>query len=521
MKSYLKEPDELIKAVYVKIPQNAKVSFFSTLIFGFLTHLFFFTNHLINHDAVVRSIATENDIYILGRWFLKYASLFSSQLDLDIVTGTISIVTLAFTVSLTVMLFEIKKISSAVLISGLFVTFPTVTSVFLYRYTADAYMIALALATFAVYLTVRYKNGFLIGGVLLAFSIGIYQAYLAYAISLLGVYFLVTVLKDNFEVKELILKAVKFISFLILGTGIYFLLMKLVLYLNNASLSTYQGIDKIGQIDIYSLPSHIKESYLNFYGFYFNNTFLVNSSLTKILYLVVFILIFYFLLRIILKKNLLKKPIKMLIAVALVLFLPLLINIITILVPEGVHMLMLMSFVHTFVLLVILLELNSKFTFGSQNMILWYLGLITLLSVSYNYYLFDNKVYFRIYTQYENTYAFANRLVVRLQENDLLDNPVAIIGSINRVNYPSTKPNFKNVRVIGLVDIDYIAQSPRHIVRFVNDYIGVKIKQANPEQTEKIVNSPQFTNMPLYPAEDSIKVINGITVVKIDEYTDN
>ena len=97
--------------------------------------------------------------------------------------------------------FEIKNIAVGMLISGILVTFPVLTSTFAYVFTMDGYMLAIFLAVLSVYLASKKKLGFLIGGIALALSMGIYQAYLPIAI-LLCIYKVCIILLTDKEKKE-------------------------------------------------------------------------------------------------------------------------------------------------------------------------------------------------------------------------------------------------------------------------------------------------------------------------------
>ena len=47
--------------------------------------------------------------------------------------------------------------------------------------------------------------------------------------------------------------------------------------------------------------------------------------------------------------------------------------------------------------------------------------------------------------------------------------------------------------------------------------MGIKIKICTRDEYNKIVNSEEFKNMPIYPNNGSIKIINNIIVIKISD----
>ena len=54
---------------------------------------------------------------------------------------------------------------------------------------------------------------------------------------------------------------------------------------------------------------------------------------------------------------------------------------------------------------------------------------------------------------------------------------------------------------------------------FFDKYLGIKIKICTRDEYNKIVNSEEFKNMPIYPNNGSIKIINDIIVIKVSENT--
>lgn len=60
-------------------------------------------------------------------------------------------------------LFQIKHTGYAVLVGVLLISFPAMTSLFAYMFTAPYYMFAVLLMISAVYMTVKYSYGFFAG----------------------------------------------------------------------------------------------------------------------------------------------------------------------------------------------------------------------------------------------------------------------------------------------------------------------------------------------------------------------
>ena len=164
-----------------RISKSFWLAFLSACLIGTITHLYMFTNLLLNHDSATQ-LYTSNDVLSSGRWALEYLSVFSTCFQLPVVTGLISLLAIAVSAGLTVQVLELTHPVHIVLASALLVTFPSAAAIFSYLFTADAYFLCLMLNALAVYCTRNYRWGWLFGLPLLTAACGTYQAFICYAI---------------------------------------------------------------------------------------------------------------------------------------------------------------------------------------------------------------------------------------------------------------------------------------------------------------------------------------------------
>lgn len=117
-------------------------------------------------------------------------------------------------------------------------TYPSVACTFTYMYAADAYMLSMLLATIAVCCMVSgdWRKGVL-GSMALGFSMGIYQAYLSFALVLLCLWMLRLAL---LKIKTTLKTVVSILGYLALGGAVY--VAGLLIRLQGRELSSYQGI---------------------------------------------------------------------------------------------------------------------------------------------------------------------------------------------------------------------------------------------------------------------------------------
>lgn len=132
--------------------KEQKLAFWMTFCMTLIVHLYKFTNTLPNHDGMY-NVYTRQNMIGSGRWALQIACGFSSYYDLPWVTGILSCVFIALAVAVIVKLFHIQNPVLIFLAGGFLVSSPATTETFFFQFTADGYMIAMALAAAGVYLS--------------------------------------------------------------------------------------------------------------------------------------------------------------------------------------------------------------------------------------------------------------------------------------------------------------------------------------------------------------------------------
>ena len=106
-----------------RISASFWLAFLSTCLIGGITHLYLFTNLLLNHDSATQTY-TANNVLSSGRWALEFLSAFSARLQMPVVIGLISILALAVAAGLTVRVLELSHPVHIVLACALLATFP-------------------------------------------------------------------------------------------------------------------------------------------------------------------------------------------------------------------------------------------------------------------------------------------------------------------------------------------------------------------------------------------------------------
>ncbi len=508
---------EIINKLYNKIKAEWKVAFISAIIIGLITHIYIITNNYPNHDAINNTFSYQNGLH-LGRWFLQIACGISSYYTLPWIIGILAIIFIAITSVIIVELFNVKKKLNIILISGILVTFPSIASTFSYMYVADGYMLSLLLMTLAVLLAYKYKYGFLIGAILIALGLGIYQSYITITI-MLCIFKLIFLILHKENIKTIMICFFKSLTMGILGFVLYYIILKIMLNVQNITLASYQGVDGLNNINLQTIIIGIKTSIKDFIDFPTNATqiFKTNSLIVFANIAVILISIILYIKEYI-KQKLYKNCFYNILLILLIVCIPIGINIINVISTEvNYHLIMRYSWCLFYVMAIILLE---KTTININKIFQW-VEIISLICIIYNFIILNNIAYFKLEYRFDKSYSLATKISQKIEDfpgyNQQM--PVAIIGTSVDSKLYLTKDNTSEILkgFTGIADKS-ILNSPRHWKNFLKDYFNITIQIPTTDEIELIKKSQEFKKMRIYPDDSSIRIIDDVLVVKLSDH---
>lgn len=182
-------PNELFANIKKNISIMDKYAFLSSLIMGFVTHMYYIANHFPNADTNLNP-----DLYsdlsgwmiCIGRWCAGLFDRMSSNFILPWVTGVISILLLSCVAVIIVRMFDIENKISIFIVSASIITFPSIMTNLGYIEWGDPFMFSYLFAVLAIYIAdVADKFWKLcIASIILAISMGIYQSFICTSVVL-------------------------------------------------------------------------------------------------------------------------------------------------------------------------------------------------------------------------------------------------------------------------------------------------------------------------------------------------
>lgn len=508
--------------------------FFAAVIVGFVTHFYLFVNKFPNADAMA-SFYFDQNMVTSGRWFLTVVCGISSYYDLNWIIGVLSVLYLAVAAVFLCEFLEIKSITGRVGIAALLVTFPAVTATFAYLYTADGYMLAFLLAVLAAYFTKKYRFGFAVGAVCLALSIGSYQAYLAVTV-LLCLYSMIMMCLQNKSFKELWAKAWRYLVMGISGGVLYYVVLKICLAVQGKELDTYQGISEMGKLSLATLPGMVVDAYYDFVAFALKGNIFISNGFSAACVLLLTVVVSATALFCYLKNKTYKKWYQTLLLLVFIILIPLGTNIIYFMSP-GVtfHLLMRMQWILFPVCGVAMLDCliisqtisdaqkkeetdKMKRCSVSYALVLSCIGYLAVAGLAYQFILMDNIAYFNMNERYEKTYAYCLRLIDRIEQTPGYEQgmPIAMIGVLDEKKYPVTDITADVTSGISGTTGDMLIYKGEQYAAFMKHYMNVTINPVVGEQIIEIYNSPEYREMDSFPAENSIRIVDGIMYIKTE-----
>ena len=508
-------PEQILRKIKKNILPEWRMCFFAAVVVGLIAHLYKITNWLPNWDSLVFRYDSQNMVS-MGRWFLPVASGISSFYDLPFLTGLLSILFHAIGAVCISMMFGVKKKTTAVLLGAALVSFPTVTSVMLYNYVADSYALSFLFACIAALLMTNKKPNYIISAVLIALSVGIYQAYITVTIMLLLCYLILEAYK-NTDIKTIFIKIVKFLLTGIAGMALYYLVLVIVLKVTGTVLLDYQGFDSaasLSGLDIFGSLYTIRESFVDYF-FDFSG----GVSVFSIINTVIFVFTFVFYLIDIIKNKL--KISKVLVIGVCVILLPIGASILGF-VNSGIdyHNLMKMG-LFVFYLFFILQYEKSEFKNQKLNSVKSWIILAVTAVLIFNQIIIANVSYHKLNMSYEKSYGTLIRIADRIEQTEGAEDceSILVLGALEGSgSYSSKLPPDMTGTTDGFIlraDDEIVGQSV--LCSALNDYCGKDYKFVSGKEKTALLKKIDLESLNTWPEKNSISIIDNVIVIKLGD----
>lgn len=515
-------PEKVLKKLNAYILPQWKTCFFASVIAGLFAHLYKIVNWLPNWDSLVFRYDPQNMLGI-GRWFLPVVCSVSSFYDLPFLNGIIAIIFHALGAICICRIFNIEKKITAGLIGAVIACFPTVTSVMMYNYVADGYSIAFFLATLSALFMTRETPKYILSAVLIALSMGIYQAYITVTIMLVLFYLIDKIVFKAASFGDVFKKALCMLLSGIAGAILYSIILKAVLGIFSVELLDYQGANATASLSNINLPASfyvVKETFIKCF---FDLSGGVNVYI--ILNAVVLILTLAYYIRYIIKNRIYKSPLNIFMIVVLGILLIFgaaalaFIN-----ARVDYHNLMLMGCAVFYLIFVTLYEKGTEKKEKNAAFKCWTVLLISIAIIT-NQVVISNVSYHKAQLAYEKSYGVLMRIADRIEQipNTQDCDKILVIGALNNSEDYSVNltPNITGITdgYIIRADDEEVGQSV--LTSALNDYCDKNYKFISGEEKKQLIQKEDIKTMAVWPQAGCVQVIDNIIIIKLGTEGEN
>lgn len=522
MENQKNDMERIIWSKVKKLDKRIWVVLFSSVIWGIFAHgMALFNKYSVFDDS--KLLFDIGATVKSGRWGLEilgklYKIFFGGgYYSIPLFNGFISIMCIAVSAYLIINLLNIKQMRLCISITGILITFPVITGIFGYMFTAPYYMISLLFAVAGVWIVNKKISVlyFLVGVLLMSFSIGIYQAFIPVMISLALLCFISKLTAETSDkIKVLIISGLYLTLAVIVGVLLYFLINRCFLVYYGLSLIDYRGINNMGKESLTVYLSRVPTAYYCFccteningytsmFPFRLRHFYILILLFTAILSLYVIIKTF--------RKNIVQG----ILLILSILMLPLAFNFIFVMCEyKEVYTLMLYGQSMIFVYLVFLINI-SNFHKLNLSRAVYSLGTALLLFISLSYCRYANINYLNAEYLQQRMISYFTVLITQIKsvEGYQDEMPVCYIN-------PSSKEDlllkelsgFKLFKAAPYFSIKGIIGKYSGWIPFMNNWCAFSPELASEED---FADLQEVIDMPYYPDDGSIKIINDTVVVK-------
>ena len=508
-----------MESIMRSINKQDKIVFFSTLFAGFLTHGYALANKITNHDDMTSLIGC-GDGLAFGRWMWKvWADL--QIMNTPFLYGVFNLVLMSLCVVMLIRIFSIKKMWISVLIGCIWISFPANTTLFFYNMLIPIYSIGIFLSVLTIYVYVSgksVKKKYLIGIVCITVSMGCYQAYFAITVVGIVLYLLLKFYRTNMHWKKLLQETFSALLLLVIGLTAYFVTTKIICNYYNVSMATYQGMDSIGNGYFEKLPSMISSAYGTFFTFHSGIQSTFFAKVQDIIFPIMFIVFGLIIICKHIKQN---NKLAALFSFLIVVIYPAICNLTYFYGADFVYTLMQYSnaFFHIAVLVFLDEFMENPIEFCKYGKTLTALvGVAATIGFFQNVMLADKEYYSQ---QRAQTVAFnyLNNVVSRIQSTDGYEQgmQVALVGYCEDQNIKAIDMALDRTNLGGITSAESFINSVIYYDWLrpgtLQNWIGFADPVLSTEQSRSLLNDPRIAQMPNYPTEGSVQVIDGIMVI--------
>ncbi|MBR4315339.1 MAG: glucosyltransferase domain-containing protein [Lachnospiraceae bacterium] len=517
--------------------------FLYTFLVGIVAHFFIIANPLFNADGIFynRSMGAGS---ILGRWLIEILNSVFSFIGYSTVIPmfnvVISILILSFSTIYLLRIFDIEDFVYRLIISCSVVLSPAVIQTFFYGFTSHIYAISILFTILSIYFLV-IKNNFVPSVYLNCIALSIYQAYIPFMLCIYLIYIIKRIISNSInDTFKIVIKS--FLSFF-LSFVLYYMVNDIINRRNESYIYKIHGMSEylVPKFTMTSLLSSILKCYESVFDMFLtHNVFAHNTTfLIRIVYFILIVYTIYLIIKLVyifaFKKAMYYSERKEAICKSVIIILlyslsPIAINFMFIMTNNGIGYIedrLSLSLIFYIILPIVLSNIIDEIS-TAKNTIKFVnykkiVSVLTIIILIHNVWL----AYGSYYNQYKiinasKSFALELATNIKMLSGYKNDTAVLFIGSpyvknthFNYGYYVDAEHN-----LYSNFDIEYeniLSEYP--MMQIFKEFTALNFPEPDTDFAYNLYYSRAVREMPLYPADGSVQLVENVAVVKFKEPT--
>lgn len=520
-------PEEALEKFMNWFDKGKQLAFIITLLAGIITHITIISGTIMSQDGLWNSIQYfKPGVWetTLGRWGIAIVERLTNFIAIPSISTIASIFVMAITAVVLVDLFDLKSKISIIITSLILVVTPTLTVTLLYVYTSVAYCFNFLISALVIWFLYKFKYkkvGFVLSSLCFMFSLSIYQSYIGISIGLCAMMSILDLLRNSKTIKQIFLDILKTILAVLCGGILYYIATMVILNVFNLELANYRA----NQVSILGILMGMKDAlvqvYIDFIVFFFGDSIVHNSNFRRELIYGLFFAMFAIStitsIISIQEENKKIKIAKCLLTVIFIMILPICLNVIDIIIVQN------SMYALTAVQMILMIPFAfAVFEIVKKLSVVKWIAIISSVAIIGTYYLADNTSYAAIQLTYNQAYSTTMRIMDRIENTPGYreDYPILFGGIIGDYNYPRRSSLYRYTVGSVVTNPAFHGSYSGSIgtwINFIKIFYGLDVTPCNEHIYYRIVTGEEFKQMKRFPDESSIKIIDGVVVVKLTE----
>lgn len=539
-------PVNVIRNGLNNLEKKYYVCFLSALLCGIAAHIYAMCNLLYNADCLEYTPLGYGTGIRQGRFTLTMTgeavkAILGNTFTLPFINVILVIFLMATAACLLVDAFNINEPLYAGLAGALMTVFPSITCEIFFLYLAPYHALGLFFSCFAGFIIVKdYPKLFkVITGILaLTYATGMYQTSFIPAVAVIVGFLCLKYIRGCIENDESLsfvteLKTcIGYCLYLSVSMVFYLIGSKVALFITHTEMMSHQGLDKMGKMSIKDAFIGIYRAYKVYFKQLYTNVYELNpTAITKIALFILGYIVFIYALFLVWKfgKN---KLMNILCTITVAIF-PLAVNLTQVMAVNAVNRYSMMMFSNVFIYIVplaIIEYLSEKLfaesannntkvqrvNFNTSNIISWASIVFTALSICI-FIWFDNGNYQALQYTNEHDLAYYQTLMTQIKSLDGYndDLPYIVLGQFE------DKTNTAGGLIDSYFNMDGKTKSNTDQYSSWNiliNRLGFRAEKLFDDDSEAYFSSlDEVKEMPCYPDDGAIKIIDDVIVIKLSE----